>query len=199
MFGEVSSSAAFAANVGAGGGGSTASGGGAIAARPPLRAQFALPLQRRLAEVAELIHTASLLHDDVIDGADTRRGVSSVNAAFGNKLAVLAGDFLLARASVCLARLRNVPTVELLSTVIEHLVKGEVMQMRPPPSRGGASRAAFDAYLRKSYYKTGSLMANSCRAVGLLGSYPDAVCDAAFRYGLHVGVAFQLVDDALGE
>lgn len=186
---------------GVGSGGSFVGGSASLpaAARPSLPAQFALPLQRRLAEVAELIHTASLLHDDVIDGADTRRGASSVNAAFGNKLAVLAGDFLLARASVALARLRNVPTVELLSTVIEHLVKGEVMQMRPPPSRGGASRAAFDAYLRKSYYKTGSLMANSCRAVGLLGSYPDAVCDAAFRYGLHVGVAFQLVDDALGE
>jgi geranylgeranyl pyrophosphate synthase len=73
--------------------------------------------QRRLAEITEMIHTASLLHDDVIDVADTRRGLPSVNSAFGNKLAILAGDFLLARASVCLARLRNVSVVELLSTV----------------------------------------------------------------------------------
>ena len=104
----------------------------------------ALPLQRRLAEVTEMIHTASLLHDDVIDAADTRRGVSSVNTVFGNKLAVLAGDFLLARASVCLARLRSLPVVELLSTVIEHLVKGEVMQMKTALRSEAATQAAFD-------------------------------------------------------
>lgn len=167
--------------------------------RIPLPAQVVLPLQRRLAEITELIHTASLLHDDVIDAADTRRGQASVNTAFGNKLAVLAGDFLLARASVCLARLRNVPTVELLSTVIEHLVKGEVMQMRHALRSDSASRAAFDMYLRKTYYKTGSLMANSCKAIGLLGCYPDEVCDAAFRYGMHLGIAFQLIDDLLGK
>merc|ERR1711871_1825478 len=76
--------------------------------------------QVRLAEITEMIHTASLLHDDVIDMADTRRGVGSVNRMFGNKLAVLAGDFLLARASVSLARLRNVDVIEVLSSVIEH-------------------------------------------------------------------------------
>jgi geranylgeranyl pyrophosphate synthase len=107
-------------------------------------------LQRRLAEITEMIHTASLLHDDVIDMADTRRGRKSVNNVFGNKLAVLAGDFLLARASVCLARLRNIPVVELLSTVIEHLVKGEVMQMRTALRNEAAGTAAFHMYLRKT-------------------------------------------------
>ena len=63
--------------------------------------------QKRLAEITEMIHTASLFHDDVIDKADTRRGVPSVNQVFGNKLAILGGDFLLSRASVSLARLRN--------------------------------------------------------------------------------------------
>jgi geranylgeranyl pyrophosphate synthase len=165
--------------------------------RRSLPGQVVLPLQRRLAEITELIHTASLLHDDVIDSADVRRGVGSVNKVFGNKLAVLAGDFLLARASVCLARLRSVPAVELLSSVIEHLVKGEVMQMHSIAGRGG--KAAFEHYLRKTYYKTGSLMANSCKAIATLGAYPDAVCDAAYKYGLHLGIAFQLVDDLLGE
>lgn len=80
---------------------------------------------------SEIIHTASLFHDDVIDKASTRRGVESVNRAFGNKMAILGGDFLLSRASVMLARLRNVQVVELMSSIIEHLVKGEVMQMRP--------------------------------------------------------------------
>jgi hexaprenyl-diphosphate synthase len=115
----------------------------AESARTSLPAQVVLPLQRRLAEITELIHTASLLHDDVIDSADTRRGRGSVNAVFGNKLAVLAGDFLLARASICLARLRSVPVVELLSTVIEHLVKGEVMQMRNAAKSEGA-RGVFE-------------------------------------------------------
>ena len=70
---------------------------------------------------SEMIHTASLLHDDVIDMSDQRRGVASVNSSFGNKLAVLAGDFLLARSSVSLARLRNVEVMEVLSVVIEQV------------------------------------------------------------------------------
>ena len=168
------------------------------AQRAPLPAQVVLPLQRRLAEITELIHTASLLHDDVIDGADTRRGVGSVNHVFGNKLAILAGDFLLARASVCLARLRNIPCVELLSSVIEHLVKGEVMQMHATLKGDAGMRHAFDVYLRKTYYKTGSLIANSCKGIAVLGGYPDEVQLAAYKYGLHVGMAFQLVDDMLG-
>jgi geranylgeranyl pyrophosphate synthase len=109
----------------------------------------------------EMIHTASLMHDDVIDEADTRRGMPSVNKVFGDKMAVLAGDFLLARSSVSLARLRNFEAVELMSTVIEHLIKGEVMQMKNADSRDDIS--PFEYYLRKNYYKTGSLMANSCR------------------------------------
>jgi geranylgeranyl pyrophosphate synthase len=72
-------------------------------------------------EYREMIHTASLLHDDVIDMSDIRRGKASANSNFGNKLAVLAGDFLLARASVCLARLRSVEAMELLSVVIEQV------------------------------------------------------------------------------
>jgi geranylgeranyl pyrophosphate synthase len=71
------------------------------------RQLFASPLQRRLAEITEMIHTASLFHDDVIDKASTRRNVSTVNQVFGNKLAILGGDFLLSRASVSLARLRS--------------------------------------------------------------------------------------------
>lgn len=155
------------------------------------------PSQRRLAEITEMIHTASLLHDDVIDLADTRRGVGSVNRVFGNKLAVLGGDFLLARASVCLARLRDVEVIELLSTVIEHLVKGEVMQMKTAFRDGNALESAFAMYMRKTYYKTASLMANSCKAAALLAGHSPAVCEAAFLYGKHVGLAFQLVDDVL--
>eukprot|EP00586_Coscinodiscus_wailesii_P002116 CAMPEP_0172483460 /NCGR_PEP_ID=MMETSP1066-20121228/10484_1 /TAXON_ID=671091 /ORGANISM="Coscinodiscus wailesii, Strain CCMP2513" /LENGTH=293 /DNA_ID=CAMNT_0013247357 /DNA_START=103 /DNA_END=981 /DNA_ORIENTATION=- len=85
--------------------------------------------QLRLAEIAEMIHTASLFHDDVIDDGDTRRGRPTVHRVFGDKMAILAGDYLLARASVCLARLRHTEVVETMSGIIEDLVRGEVMQM----------------------------------------------------------------------
>ncbi|CAM9866180.1 unnamed protein product [Sphacelaria rigidula] len=140
-----------------------------------------------------MIHAASLFHDDVIDEADTRRGVSSVNKVFGNKLAILAGDFLLARSSMSLARLRSLESVELMSAAIEHLVKGEVLQMRPTEQGGGA----FEYYVRKNYYKTGSLMANSCKAAAVLGDHHVEVQNVAFEYGKRVGLAFQLVDDIL--
>ncbi|CAN0217356.1 unnamed protein product, partial [Ectocarpus fasciculatus] len=154
------------------------------------------PLQLRLAEITEMIHAASLFHDDVIDEADTRRGVPSVNKVFGNKLAILAGkssDFLLARSSMSLARLRSLESVELMSAAIEHLVKGEVLQMRPTEDGGGA----FEYYVRKNYYKTGSLMANSCKASAVLGQHDPEVQEVAFEYGKRVGLAFQLVDDIL--
>jgi geranylgeranyl pyrophosphate synthase len=152
--------------------------------------------QRRLAEISEMIHTASLFHDDVIDGADTRRGIPAVHMVFGNKMAILAGDYLLARASICLARLRNVQVVETMSTIIEHLVRGEVMQMRGTAASEGINER-LEYYLRKNYYKTGSLMANSCKSAALLGDYPDELVSASYRFGKHVGMAFQLVDDVL--
>ena len=85
--------------------------------------------QQRIAEITEMIHVASLLHDDVIDNAETRRGLKALNSAMGNKIAILAGDFLLARASVSLASLQNTEVIELLSQVIEHLVSGEILQV----------------------------------------------------------------------
>jgi geranylgeranyl pyrophosphate synthase len=140
-----------------------------------------------------MIHTASLFHDDVIDGSDTRRNVPAVHKVFGNKMAILAGDYLLARASISLARLGNVVVVECMSTIIEHLVRGEVMQLS-----GGADGAnQLIYYLQKNFYKTASLMANSCKSAALLGGYDDDLVQACYRYGKHVGMAFQLVDDVL--
>uniref|UniRef100_K3X305 Solanesyl diphosphate synthase n=1 Tax=Globisporangium ultimum (strain ATCC 200006 / CBS 805.95 / DAOM BR144) TaxID=431595 RepID=K3X305_GLOUD len=157
--------------------------------------EFTQAAQQRLAQIAEMIHTASLLHDDVIDEADTRRGVPSVNKVFGAKLAILAGDYMLARSSMSLARLRSLEAVELMSTVIEHLVKGEVMQMKNADGRDDIT--PFEYYLRKNYYKTGSLMANSCKAALALGKHDAHVSDMGFAYGRHIGLAFQLIDDVL--
>ncbi|KAJ3194086.1 coq1 putative hexaprenyl diphosphate synthase, partial [Irineochytrium annulatum] len=161
-----------------------------------------LPAQRRLAEITEMIHTASLLHDDVIDTADTRRGSNTANAEYGNKMAILAGDFLLARSSVALARLRNVEVVELLSTVIGDLVEGEFMQLRnnavsSTSGDNGTVVGAFDYYLEKTFMKTASLIAKSCRAAAVLGGCEHDVAEACFQFGRNLGLAFQLVDDML--
>ncbi|KAG2452545.1 hypothetical protein HYH02_002782 [Chlamydomonas schloesseri] len=149
--------------------------------------------QQRLAEIAELIHVASLLHDDVIDDAQTRRGVLSLNTSVGNKTAILAGDFLLARASVTLASLRNSEIVELMSQVLEHLVSGEIMQMTATSEQ----LLDLEHYLAKTYCKTASLMANSSRSVAVLAGAAPEVCDMAWSYGRHLGIAFQVVDDLL--
>ena len=98
--------------------------------------------QRRLAEITELIHVASLLHDDVLDGSATRRGLRALNLEVGNKLAILVRFLLGARAPVTLASLRNVEVIELLSRVLEHLVKGEVMQMTQVKEEENENRGA---------------------------------------------------------
>lgn len=85
--------------------------------------------QQRVAEIAEIVHVASLLHDDVIDEAGTRRGVKALNCVVGNKLAILAGDFLLARVAVTMASLRNTHVIESVAAVLEDLVSGEIMQV----------------------------------------------------------------------
>jgi len=159
-----------------------------------------LPSQRRLAEITELIHTASLLHDDVIDHSESRRGSPSANLEFGNKMAVLAGDFLLGRASVALARLRHAEVVELLATVIANLVEGEFMQLKNTARDEKSpkwSEETLTYYLQKTYLKTASLISKSCRASALLGGADAATVDAAYMYGKNLGLAFQLVDDLL--
>ncbi|KAI9207028.1 isoprenoid synthase domain-containing protein [Polychytrium aggregatum] len=160
-----------------------------------------LPSQRRLAEITEMIHTASLLHDDVIDDAMTRRSQPSANAQHGNKMAILAGDFLLARASVALARLRNVQVVELLATVISNLVEGEFMQLRNTKlqSVDGADRllSTFEYYMEKTYMKTASLIAKSCQGSAVLGGCTVETSEIAYLYGKNIGLAFQVVDDIL--
>lgn len=159
-----------------------------------------LPSQRRLAEITELIHTASLLHDDVIDHSVSRRGSPSANLEFGNKMAVLAGDFLLGRASVALARLRNPEVIELLATVIANLVEGEFMQLKNTERDERSpkwSEETLSYYLQKTYLKTASLISKSCRASAILGNSDITTVDAAYSYGRNLGLAFQLVDDML--
>ncbi|EFQ89885.1 hypothetical protein PTT_13690 [Pyrenophora teres f. teres 0-1] len=159
-----------------------------------------LPSQRRLAEITELIHTASLLHDDVIDHSVSRRSAPSANVEFGNKMAVLAGDFLLGRASVALARLRDPEVTELLATVIANLVEGEFMQLKNTArdeKNPAWTEDTVSYYLQKTYLKSASLISKSCRAAAILGGSTPDVVEAAYLYGKNLGLAFQLVDDML--
>ncbi|MBD2312154.1 solanesyl diphosphate synthase [Desertifilum sp. FACHB-1129] len=148
---------------------------------------------RRLAEITEMIHTASLVHDDVVDESALRRGMPTVHSSFGNRVAVLAGDFLFAQSSWYLANLDNLAVVKLLSQVIMDLAEGEIQQ----GLNRFDTRLSLEAYLKKSYYKTASLMANSAKAAGVLSDVSPEMSDNLYRYGRHVGLAFQIVDDIL--
>jgi geranylgeranyl pyrophosphate synthase len=151
--------------------------------------------QAQLGQIVEMIHVASLIHDDVLDEADTRRGGESVHKLYSNKVAVLAGDYLLARASVLLARLENTSVVQIMATALESLISGEVMQLKSPPE----SLLQMESYLKKSYYKTASLICYACRSTALLGghSYSSTVATAVEEFGFHLGLAFQIQDDIL--
>ncbi|WP_017717726.1 solanesyl diphosphate synthase [Kamptonema formosum] len=151
------------------------------------------PRHRRLAEITEMIHTASLVHDDVVDESELRRGIPTVHSSFGNRVAVLAGDFLFAQSSWYLANLDNLEVVKLLSEVIMDLAEGEIQQ--------GLNRfdstLSIEAYLEKSYYKTASLLANSAKAAGILSEVSDDLALDLYGYGRNIGLAFQVVDDIL--
>ena len=140
----------------------------------------------------ELVQVGSLCHDDVIDEALTRRGVDSVNARWGNLKAILAGDFLLAKASEIAAGL-GTEVAGLLAATIARLCEGEVRELRTAydPTRTEAS------YLAAIEGKTAALFATACRVGGIVGELPRADIDRLTTFGRHYGMAFQVVDDVL--
>tara|TARA_Y100001968_G_scaffold315932_1_gene343122 strand:- start:7449 stop:8420 length:972 start_codon:yes stop_codon:yes gene_type:complete len=151
------------------------------------------PKHRRLAQITEMIHTASLVHDDVVDEAATRRGVATVHSRFNYRVAVLAGDFLFAQASWHLANLDNLDVVKLLSRVIMDLADGEIKQGLFRYDAG----QSFSTYLEKSYCKTASLIANSSQAAGVLSGINEENKKSLYLFGKKLGLAFQVVDDIL--
>lgn len=164
-----------------------------LVSRATLPGQELTLRHRRLAEITEMIHTASLVHDDIVDEAALRRGVPTVHSSFTNRVAVLAGDFLFAQSSWHLANLNNLEVVKLLSQVIMDLAEGEIQQGL---NRFDAS-LTIEAYLDKSYFKTASLIANSARAAGVLSEVSAEMGDNLYCYGRDLGLAFQIVDDIL--
>ncbi|CAF0784583.1 unnamed protein product [Rotaria sordida] len=153
--------------------------------------------QRSIATLGEMIHTASLIHDDVVDSSDRRRGKPAAALQWGPRKAVLAGDYILGIASIVLARIGNSDVISLLSRVIQDLVRGEFMQLSTKES----DAEQFQDYLNKTFCKTASLFANTCKAVVLLGNLSNIninqLADYAYEFGKNFGMAFQLIDDLL--
>jgi heptaprenyl diphosphate synthase len=140
----------------------------------------------------ELVHLGSLYHDDVIDEADTRRGVETVNARWGNIVAILAGDFLLARASELAASL-GTEVAGLLAATIGELCKGQVLELQRlfDPERD------VDDYSEAIAGKTAALLSTSCRIGAIVAGYDRPTIDALTTFGHHLGITYQIVDDVL--
>jgi heptaprenyl diphosphate synthase len=140
----------------------------------------------------ELVHLGSLHHDDVIDEAETRRGVPSVNARWSNIVAILSGDFLLARASALAASL-GADVAGLLADTIGELCRGQVLELQ---HLFDVTRSEED-YASAIEGKTASLFGTSCRIGGMVCGVDEPTLDALTRYGQHLGLCFQIVDDCL--
>jgi heptaprenyl diphosphate synthase len=144
------------------------------------------------AVAVELVHLGSLYHDDVIDEASTRRGVESVNHRWSNIVAILAGDFLLARASSLAASL-GVEVAGILASTIGELCQGQVLELQRLYDVNRDEAAYFGSIAGK----TASLMATACRIGAIVGGLDRPAVESLTEYGKHVGMIFQIVDDIL--
>jgi octaprenyl-diphosphate synthase len=147
----------------------------------------------QLAAIIEFIHTATLLHDDVVDESQMRRGKSTANHIFGNAASVLVGDFLYSRAFQMMVKLKNMRVMEVLSDATNTIAEGEVLQLLNVHN----AEVTEDAYLKVIHYKTAKLF-EAAASLGAVLSNKSAQDESALAlYGMHLGTAFQLVDDVL--
>ena len=151
------------------------------------------PSAIRLGAVVELIHNATLIHDDVIDGANTRRGRPSANARWGNHMSVLAGDWLYMQSFEMALRERNFAILDILIDLTQNMVEGELLQL----TRLGQIDLTETEATELAYRKTACLFSGCSRLGAILGGQPKGVEDALGEYGRNAGLAFQLVDDLL--
>ncbi|XP_032666618.1 decaprenyl-diphosphate synthase subunit 1 [Odontomachus brunneus] len=149
--------------------------------------------QRRIAMIAEMVHAATLMHDDVIDMSDSRRGKPSVNILWNEKKVVMAGNYVLATACMMLSRIQNNEVTASMCQILADIVQGEFMQLGSKE----AENERFAHYFTKNYLKTASMMANCSKATAILAETDDRMIETAFQYGKNIGLAFQLVDDLL--
>ena len=154
---------------------------------------FAGPQRFTLAATVEFIHTATLLHDDVVDESSLRRGRDTANAVFGNAASVLVGDFLYSRAFQMMVGVKNLRVLEVLADATNIIAEGEVLQLMNMHD----ADLAVDEYLRVIRYKTAKLFEASARLGALLAEADPATEEACANYGRSLGTAYQLVDDLL--
>ena len=147
----------------------------------------------RLATVMEMLHTATLVHDDIIDNADVRRNRKSINARFGNQTAVLMGDWLYMSAFQTALRERSLEILDILTRLTRKMTEGELIQMTMIGSLGITEDDYFDILRRKTAY----LFSACCEIGGILGGANQAQQIALRDYGMELGIAFQLSDDIL--
>ncbi len=145
-----------------------------------------------LAAAVELLHTATLVHDDLIDGALLRRGIQTLNAQWSPPATVLTGDFVFARAAKLAAETDHLPLMKLFAETLAVIVNGELTQLFA--ARGVASR---ENYYTRIYAKTASLIEMTTRAAAMISPVDETVVEAMRLFGYHLGMAFQIVDDVL--
>ncbi len=147
---------------------------------------------KTLAAAIELLHTATLVHDDLIDGSLLRRGLPTLNSQWSPGATVLTGDFLFARAAVLAAETESIPVIRQFAHVLGVIVNGEITQMFA--SRCKASR---DDYYERIYAKTASLFETSTWSAAVIGGADTPAVEAMRNYGYQIGMAFQIIDDIL--
>ena len=148
---------------------------------------------RKLAACVEFIHTATLLHDDVVDASELRRGEPSANALFGNEASVLVGDFLFSRAFELMVEDGSLEVLRILSGASAVIAEGEVLQLTTMRHTGTSEQAYLDVVRAK----TAALFAAACRIGAVVAGRPAAEEEALRTYGLNLGIAFQIIDDVL--
>lgn len=151
------------------------------------------PQARTLAAVVEFIHTATLLHDDVVDESSLRRGRETANELFGNAASVLVGDFLYSRAFQMMVSVGRMRVMEVLSEATNIIAEGEVLQLMNCHD----ADVNEERYLQVIRYKTAKLFEAAARLGGVLAEASPALEDGLARYGTHLGTAFQIIDDVL--
>jgi octaprenyl-diphosphate synthase len=147
----------------------------------------------RLAASVEFIHTATLLHDDVVDDSGLRRGQQTANVVWGNQASVLVGDFLFSRAFQLMVEDGSLSVLAILSNASAVIAEGEVLQLMT----SNDTETTEDAYLKVIASKTAALFASACRVGAVVANRPRAEEEALDSFGRNLGIAFQLVDDAL--
>lgn len=147
----------------------------------------------KLAAAVEFIHTATLLHDDVVDESDRRRGQSSANTLFGNQASVLVGDFLFSRSFELMVEDGSLDVLRILSRASAVIAEGEVLQLATTNNLDTSETE----YLAVVSAKTAALFAASCEIGAIVANRPAAEADALNRFGLNFGIAFQIADDVL--